>query len=76
MPKRTTHINKKEFKLPFGITKEKVKDVYSTSTDIVLEGYMGKIFSVSSRSSIPEEKVFECRPAKNHGGKAWISIAS
>lgn len=60
------------FKLPTNITKKNVIKAYSTSKNIIIEGYTGDIQYVDSIKHIKE--VLPCRPVSKHGGKAWVRV--
>ena len=71
------HCNSKTklvFKLPQGISKGSVVNAYSTSTNVLIEGYTGKIELINSANDLPKKGILICRTTGNNNGKAWIEV--
>ena len=62
------------FKLPREIKKGSVINAYSTSADILIEGYIGKIKLINSANDLPKKGILSCRPTGSNNGKAWIEM--
>lgn len=73
MGTRQFHKTKKVFKLPADIPKDAIKNIFSTSKNISVEGYTGKIITVSSIKGVGN--LLACRKVGNHGARAWVKIS-
>ena len=70
--KNSGNKTKVTFKLPQEIKKHTVEKAYSTSKNVNIEGYTGKIETIGSTSELPKDGIHSCRPIGGHNGRAWI----
>ena len=70
------HCNSKtkiSFKLPHDVKKGDVTNAFSTSPDVLIEGYIGKINLIGNTKELPQG-VKLCRTSSGNSGRAWVEI--
>ncbi len=72
MGSRQFHKTKTSVKLPKNVKKGNVVKAYSTSTDVIIEGFEGTI-ELINHSEVTKNMVL-CRSNHNHQRKVWVQV--